>query len=148
MQEEEDRSQVKAWGKKKKKKKQVSQKVIADNIRKTLAKIDAGVRKKKRRRPVAGVAEVVETHEPEKSVRVMEFISLAELSDLIDIPAATLISTCIDLGLMVTVNQRQEGSQWRLLGSFPFATGSEGSVTLLNAETDGYVISDAVRFIK
>ncbi len=105
--EEEERGQGKQWGKKKKKKKQVSQKVIADNIRKTLAKIDAGVRKKKRRRPaVGGGVETVEVREPEKSVRVMEFISLAELSDLIGIPAATLISTCIDLGLMVTVNQR------------------------------------------
>lgn len=97
----------KPWAKKKKKKKQVSQKVIADNIRRTLAKIDAGVRKKKRRRPMgAGPLESVEVRQPEKSVKVMEFISLAELSDLIEIPAATLISTCIDLGLMVTVNQR------------------------------------------
>ena len=105
--EDEEAARQKTWTKKKKKKKQVSQKVIADNIRRTLAKIDAGVRKKKRRRPLsAGPGEIIEMHEPEKTVKVMEFISLAELSDLIGIPSTTLISTCIELGLMVTVNQR------------------------------------------
>jgi translation initiation factor IF-2 len=101
----EEDAAAKAWSKKKKKKKQVSQKIIAENIRRTLAKIDAGVRKKKRKRPGVPVA-VVEGREPEKIIKVMEFISLAELSDLIGMPSATLISTCIDLGLMVTVNQR------------------------------------------
>ena len=36
----------------------------------------------------------------------MEFISLSELSDMIEVPASKLVSTCIELGLMVTVNQR------------------------------------------
>lgn len=96
-------------GKKKRKKKKVSQKIITANIKKTLAKIDAGgVKRKKRRRGTGGVPSnnvdepVVET----KQIKVMEFISLAELSDMIEIPASKLIGTCIELGLMVTVNQR------------------------------------------
>jgi len=96
------------WGKKKKKKKKISQKVVAENIRRTLAKIDAGVRKKKRRRGTGGVAVVEVEPDEQNTVKVMEFVSLAELSDLIDVPASKLISTCIDLGLMVTVNQRLE----------------------------------------
>ena len=96
----------KIWGRKKKKKKKISQKVIAENIRRTLAKIDAGVVKKKRRKRGTGGVVVVEEQGAENQVKVMEFISLAELSDQIEVPASKLISTCIDLGLMVTVNQR------------------------------------------
>ena len=92
--------------KKKKKKKVVNQKIIAENIKKTLAKMETGtaVRKRKRKK-VVSPDEVVE-EQNENTVKVMEFISLAELSDLIDVPANKLISTCIELGLMVTVNQR------------------------------------------
>ncbi|MBN2289369.1 MAG: translation initiation factor IF-2 N-terminal domain-containing protein, partial [Candidatus Glassbacteria bacterium] len=97
----------KTWSKKKKKKKkkQASQKVIAENIRRTLAKMESGVKKKKRRRVMVSEA-VAEEQEVKNQVKVMEFISLAELSDLIGVTSNKLISTCIDLGLMVTVNQR------------------------------------------
>ena len=101
-----DEEATKTWGKKKKKKKKVSQKVVAENIRRTLAKIDAGVVKKKKRKRTSGVVAVAGEKGEENQVKVMEFISLAELSDLIGIPSSKLISTCIDLGLMVTVNQR------------------------------------------
>jgi len=103
-----DEGARKVLGKKKKKKKKVSQKVVAENIRRTLAKIDAGGVKKKRRKRTASVTAVVGEKGEENQVKVMEFISLAELSDLIGVPASKLISTCIDLGLMVTVNQRLE----------------------------------------
>ncbi|MFC1613904.1 translation initiation factor IF-2 [Gemmatimonadota bacterium] len=97
----------KVWGKKKKKKKkkQVSQKVIAENIRRTLAKMETGVKKRRRKRSVVGEV-VAEEYDDRNKVKVMEYISLAELSDLIGIPSNKLISTCIELGLMVTVNQR------------------------------------------
>ncbi len=96
-------------GKKKRKKKKVSQKIIAENIRKTLAKIDAGgVKRKKRRRGTggAGVPHIDEPVADRKQIKVMEFISLSELSDMIEVPANKLVGACIELGLMVTVNQR------------------------------------------
>ena len=102
-----EESPPRAWvkKKKKKKKKQVSQKVIAENIRRTLAKMESGAKKKKRRRvPIGETA--AEEQVVKNQVKVMEFISLAELSDLIGVSSNKLISTCIDLGLMVTVNQR------------------------------------------
>jgi len=102
-----EESVPKVWvkKKKKKKKKQVSQKIIAENIRRTLAKMDSRVKKKKRKRISTGEI-VIEDQVVKNQVKVMEFISLAELSDLIGVPPNKLISTCIDLGLMVTVNQR------------------------------------------
>lgn len=95
-------------GRKKRKKKKVSQKVVAENIKKTLAKIDAGgVKRKKRRRGTGGAATQPDIPETDlKQIKVMEFISLSELSDMIEVPASKLVSSCIELGLMVTVNQR------------------------------------------
>ncbi|MBW7996175.1 MAG: translation initiation factor IF-2 [Candidatus Glassbacteria bacterium] len=102
-----DEDKPRGPGRKKRKKKKVSQKVVAENIKKTLAKIDAGgVRRKKRRRGTGGVNQQEEPEVDLKQIKVMEFISLAELSDMIEVPSSKLVSTCIELGLMVTVNQR------------------------------------------
>jgi hypothetical protein len=45
---------------------------------------------------------------------------------------------------VVTVNQRSSGGTWVSLGSFPFAAGSSGTVTIGTTATDGYVIVDAL----
>ncbi len=45
----------------------------------------------------------------------------------------------------VTVDQRQAGGQWNLLGTFNFKAGMDGYVTLNNA-ANGFVIADAVKF--
>ena len=44
-----------------------------------------------------------------------------------------------------TVNQRENGGSWQLLGTYYFE--EEVSVTLSNAGTDGHVLADAVRFL-
>ena len=36
---------------------------------------------------------------------------------------------------------------WLSLGTFPFAAGTEGSVTISTTDTDGYVLADAVQFL-
>ena len=46
----------------------------------------------------------------------------------------------------VNVNQRTSGNGWVLLGTFNFAAGSAGQVTVRAAGTDGYVLVDAVKF--
>lgn len=48
----------------------------------------------------------------------------------------------------VTVNQRNNNGVWMLLGTFPFAPGTGGSVVLRNDGTNGFVIADAVRFVE
>jgi hypothetical protein len=47
----------------------------------------------------------------------------------------------------VQVNEQTGGSQWNLLGTYPFAAGTAGSVLIGNAGTNGYVFADAVRFV-
>ena len=50
--------------------------------------------------------EPIEVAEPENLIRVTEFVSVGELADLIEVPATRIIQACMELGLMVTVNQR------------------------------------------
>ncbi|MEU8152255.1 FAD-dependent oxidoreductase [Micromonospora sp. NPDC048986] len=47
-----------------------------------------------------------------------------------------------------TVDQRQSGGQWVPLGTYPFTAGSDGSVLIRTEDTDGYVVADAVRFVR
>lgn len=47
----------------------------------------------------------------------------------------------------LVVDQRTGGSRWNLLGTFPFAAGTDGTVTLRNSGADGYVIADAVQLV-
>ena len=46
----------------------------------------------------------------------------------------------------VYVNQTTNGSTWVLLGKYPFALGSAGSVLVRNGGTSAFVIADAVAF--
>jgi len=48
----------------------------------------------------------------------------------------------------VAVNQQINGGQWVSLGTYPFNAGTGGSVLVRTTGTSGYVIADAVRFLK
>jgi hypothetical protein len=47
-----------------------------------------------------------------------------------------------------TLNQRQGGGAWYLLGAWNFAAGTAGAITLGTTGVNGYVIADAVRFVQ
>ena len=47
-----------------------------------------------------------------------------------------------------TVDQRSGGGAWNSVGSFRFDVGTAGYVTIGNAGTTGYVVADAVRFVR
>ncbi len=83
----------------------VDQKAVEENIRRTLARIDGKQRRRRRVRREEVPAEAIE-EEPENLIKVTEFVSVAELADLIGVPATKIIATCMELGLMVTLNQR------------------------------------------
>ncbi|MEM7531695.1 MAG: Ig-like domain-containing protein, partial [Chloroflexota bacterium] len=48
----------------------------------------------------------------------------------------------------ITVNQEINGGQWNLLGSYPFAAGTDNYVEIQTDGADGVVIVDAVRFVQ
>ncbi len=102
--------------KKKKKRKPVFDEVeIQENIRQTLASIeDTSKTKKKKRR-----SHVDEEEDVERTpiIRVSEFMSLAELARLMDIEPSELIKKCMELGMMVSINQRLDMDSITLLAS-------------------------------
>jgi translation initiation factor IF-2 len=86
----------------------VDQRVVEENLRRTLIKMESRAPKRRRRREreetAAAVAE--DDVDPSKLLKVNEFVSVAELADLLHVPATRIVQTCMELGLMVTINQR------------------------------------------
>ncbi len=100
--------------KRKKKKKQIDEKEIDTSLKKTLAEIrDAGTGRKKRKRvrTQQGTEEEVE----ENVIQVTEFITTQDLANLLNVSPTELIRKCLDLGLVVTINQRLDMDTIRLL---------------------------------
>ncbi len=84
----------------------VDQAAVEANIKKTLAKMEGKSPRRRKRVRKEESDEQIEVAEPENLIRVTEFVSVGELADLIEVPATRIIQACMELGLMVTVNQR------------------------------------------
>jgi translation initiation factor IF-2 len=84
----------------------VDQAAVEENIRRTLAKIDARTRRRRRAPRREEAAPVAADAEPANVLKVTEFVSVSELADLLGVPPTQIIATCMELGLMVTLNQR------------------------------------------
>ncbi len=100
--------------KKRIKKFEIDQNEVKEAIRKTMLSMDdsitagrASVRKRKRKEREAEEERRLEEKNLEKSIlKVNEYIAVSELANLMDVPVADVISKCISLGLMVSINQR------------------------------------------
>jgi translation initiation factor IF-2 len=89
---------------KKKKKRKISEAEIEESIRQTLAAMEE-VKPKRRKRK--GKVSVEELDEAEINViKVSEFISAAELADLLNVEPTEVIKKSLELGMMVSINQR------------------------------------------
>ena len=92
--------------------KEVSQKEIEDKIKATMARISGGGKRKRqklRRDNRERLRERQEEREMEmesKFLEVTEFISVQELANLMDVPVTDVIMTCMNLGVIVSINQR------------------------------------------
>ena len=95
------------------------------NIQRVMAELKGGGKKRRRKSSSGPTREEREAREEEerqlaeeeaKTVRVNEFLTVAELSELIDVPSTELVSAAFkNLGLMVTINQRLDFDQLELL---------------------------------
>ncbi len=93
---------------------EVDEREVKEAIRKTLMSMDdvsapgrASARKRKRKEREA----LEEKRLEEKSIagkllKVNEYISVSELANLMNVPVSDVITKCIELGLMVSINQR------------------------------------------
>lgn len=104
--------------KKKKKKKirhiEIDQEEVEIAVRRTIAEMDeptlsvrAQIRKKKKKERMEEAAKLQEQLAKEKNkLRITEFVSVNELANLMQVNVADVIKKCIELGLMVSINQR------------------------------------------
>jgi translation initiation factor IF-2 len=100
--------------KKKLRHKTVDQAEVQDAIRRTLASMDeapvsgrAVLKKRKRReREEAQTAREEEARRQEGQLRVTEFVSVNDLANLMRVNVADVIKKCLELGIMVSINQR------------------------------------------
>ena len=100
--------------KKRAKRFEIDQKEVDEAIRKTLLSMDdspgsgrASQRKKKRKeREAEEEKRQEEKTQQEQKIAVTEFIAVNELANLMEVPVGDVISKCIELGLMVSINQR------------------------------------------
>lgn len=92
---------------------QVSEKEIQEKIKSTLAKLGAtskgkGVKaariKRQKREEAAAIAQAEASES--NILQVTEFISVSELASLMNVSATEVISKCLKLGIMVSINQR------------------------------------------
>ena len=89
---------------KKKKRAKVDQKEVEASVRRTIAQMDATKTRRRRRRGDREEGE--EESESANLIRVPEFISAGELAEHISVSPTEIVSKCMELGLMVTINQR------------------------------------------
>ena len=104
--------------KKKKKKKlrhrEINQEEVDEAIRRTMQEIEdttvgqrAAVKRKKRKEREEEEQRILEELEKDKTtIRPTEFVSVNELANLMGANVADVIKKCIELGLMVSINQR------------------------------------------
>ena len=86
------------------KRKEVNQAEVEASIRQTLASMDSGKRRAKRRDKITG--ELVETQD--NILQLTEFVSTQELANLMDVEVAEVIKKFFLMGKLVTINQRLE----------------------------------------
>lgn len=90
-------------------------KEIQDQIRATLAKLSGGQKKttgakyrKEKRQAISDAEEerLLQEQESSKTLKVTEFISANDLASMMNVSVNDVISTCMGLGMFVSINQR------------------------------------------
>ncbi|UCE20185.1 MAG: translation initiation factor IF-2 [Gemmatimonadota bacterium] len=91
-------------GRVKKDRPQVDQKAVEASVKKTLARMEGREKPKKKyqKRKIKPDGAIEETN----VIQVSEFISVAELAEMMEVSPTEVISKCMEMGLLVTINQR------------------------------------------
>ncbi len=123
-------------------KEELTDKQIQEQIKETLARLSgggkggrAGNRSKYRRdkRSAAADAEearLIQQEEDAKTLKVTEFVSANDLASLMNVTVNEIISTCLSLGMFVSINQRLDAEAITVIAdefgyNVDFTTGDE-----------------------
>jgi translation initiation factor IF-2 len=101
----------------------VNEEEVQKQIKETLARLTtkgkskgSRYRREKREAISQKHQEVVDQQELDKNIlKVTEFVSVNELASMMSIPVTDIISTCMNLGLFVSINQRLDAETMALL---------------------------------
>ena len=103
--------------------KEIGQKAIQDKIKETQAKLSGqggrgkSLKSKYRRAKREEAAENEQSEVSDNKLQVTEFVTVSELSSLMDVSFADIISKCMNLGIMVSINQRLDAEVIELVAS-------------------------------
>ncbi|MFM2387655.1 MAG: translation initiation factor [Bacteroidota bacterium] len=103
----------------------IDQNAIQDKIRQTMARIGGGGRgrsnklkhRKEKRSIHAERAAAAENASDNSILHLTEFISVSELASLMNLPFTEVIMKCMELGMMVSINQRLDAEVIELVAS-------------------------------
>lgn len=126
---------------------EIDEKAIQDKIRETQAKLAGGSGnrtkgskakyRRTKREEMAEKRAAEEAAEQDKVIQVTEFISVSELASLLDVSFADIISKCMSLGIMVSINQRLDAEVIELVsGEFGY------EVEFINLEQEADIEED------
>ncbi len=114
-------------GDRRREEKQIDEKEIQEKIQETMAKLAGGggkgksLKAKLRRERRNEMAEASGEAAEDNKLQVTEFISVSELANLMDVSFAEVISKCMSLGIMVSINQRLDAEVIELVaGEFGY----------------------------
>ena len=104
-------------------KKEVSEEEIQKQIKETLERLQGRGKSKRskikreirQKRKKQAIAEQEQQDAESKILKVTEFITVAELANMMDVPVTEVITACFNLGLMVTMNQRLDAETLSLV---------------------------------
>lgn len=106
---------------------QVSQKEIEEKIKATMARITGGSKKKRQRLRrdnrdrMREKQEMVEMESETNELHLTEFVTVSELASLLNVPVTEIITTCMNLGIIVSINQRLDAEVIELVaGEFNY----------------------------
>ncbi|MBK8041359.1 MAG: translation initiation factor IF-2 [Haliscomenobacter sp.] len=125
--------------------KEVSQKEIEDKIKATMARLSGGGKKKRqklqrdKRDRFRERQEQLEQEASNAKLEVTEFITVQELANVMDVPAAEVIMACLNLGVMVSINQRLDAEIIELVAS---EFGHEVEFVSVEEQTEEDIILD------
>ncbi|MBI5010099.1 MAG: translation initiation factor IF-2 [Bacteroidia bacterium] len=102
---------------------EVNEEEVQKQIKETLARLTTkgkskGARYRRDKREAISIKqqEEVDRIEQEKNIlKVTEFVSVNELASMMNIPVTDIISTCMSLGLFVSINQRLDAETMAIL---------------------------------
>ena len=103
--------------------KEVSKKEVDDQIKKTMATLSGAGKKKRQkmrrdtRERIREKQEMMDMEGATDKLQVTEFVTVQELANMMDIAAAEVITTCMGLGVFVSINQRLDAELIELVSS-------------------------------